>query len=173
MKKYVLFLKWWLFITLITIGAVVLYRFGIFHEIWEKDSTKLSFLIISIFTFMSGWCGIKTWSLSKHGEDYLEEEATAKFERLEEIGWFTSDLCLTIGMIGTVCGFIMMLTGFTNLDVQNVKSVQALIGEMGFGMSTALYTTLVGLICSAFLKVQYFNLGQSIARHKNKSKSLF
>jgi len=172
MKKYVLFLKWWLFVTLIAVGAIVCHQLGMFHEIWDKDSTKLSFLVLAIFTFMSGWCGLKTWSLSKRGDDYLEEESTANYERLANIGWFTSDLCLTIGMIGTVCGFIMMLAGFMNLDVKNVKSVQTLIGQMGYGMSTALYTTLVGLICSALLKIQYFTLGQAISRHKDQGGAI-
>jgi len=172
MKKYVLFLKWWLFITIVAVGSIVCYKFGAFQEVWDKDSTKLSFLIMAIFAFMSGWCGVKTWSLSKQDEEYLEEEATANYERLANIGWFTSDLCLTIGMIGTVCGFIMMLAGFVNLDVKNVKSVQELISQMGYGISTALYTTLVGLICSAFLKIQYFTLGQAISRHKDKGSTI-
>ena len=37
-----------------------------------------------------------------------------------------------------------------------------MIKGLGSGMSTALYTTLVGLICSSLLKIQYFNLSQAI-----------
>ena len=74
-----------------------------------------------------------------------------------EVGWFTSDLCLTIGMMGTVIGFMMMLSGFATVDVSNTSSVQELIKSLGGGMSTALYSTLVGLICSALLKIQWFN----------------
>jgi hypothetical protein len=35
---------------------------------------------------------------------------------------------------------------------------------MVFGVSTALYTTLVGLVCSILLKLQYFNLGHALRR---------
>ena len=79
-----------------------------------------------------------------------------------EVGWFTSDLCLSIGMMGTVIGFIMMLGGFANIDINDMATVQGLIKGLGVGMATALYTTLTGLICSALLKIQYFNLSQAI-----------
>ena len=79
-----------------------------------------------------------------------------------EVGWYTSDLCLSIGMMGTVIGFIMMLGGFANIDINDMATVQGLIKGLGVGMSTALYTTLTGLICSALLKIQYFNLSQAI-----------
>ena len=70
---------------------------------------------------------------------------------------------LTLGMIGTVAGFIMMLSkGFSGIDIQNTQTMMGLIGQVASGMATALYTTLVGLICSMFTKVQYFNLSHSL-----------
>ena len=65
-------------------------------------------------------------------------------------------------MIGTVIGFIAMLGGFINLDIENIETIQDLITELGSGMSTALYTTLTGLISSVLLKIQCFNLSYSI-----------
>ena len=79
-----------------------------------------------------------------------------------EVGWFASDFCLSIGMIGTVIGFIMMLSGLAQVDVSDINTVQGLIKNLGSGMSTALYSTLTGLVCSSLLKVQYFNLNQAI-----------
>tara|TARA_Y100000310_G_scaffold104564_2_gene102895 strand:- start:1918 stop:2271 length:354 start_codon:yes stop_codon:yes gene_type:complete len=112
---------------------------------------------------MSAWCGYKTWTLSRFIDEKKEEKhIVEKIEHLIEVGWFTSDLCLTIGMVGTVVGFIMMLSGFATVDIGDIKTVQDLIKTLGAGMSTSLYTTLIGLICSAGLKVQYFNLSQAI-----------
>jgi biopolymer transport protein ExbB/TolQ len=65
-------------------------------------------------------------------------------------------------MVGTVVGFISMMSGFSTLDVGDMTTVQDMIKSLGAGMSTALYTTLVGLICSSLLKIQYFNLSQAI-----------
>ena len=67
-------------------------------------------------------------------------------------------------MIGTVSGFIMMLSGFYTVDVSQLHTIQELMKQLGAGMSTALYSTLVGLVCSALLKIQYFNLNQAVDR---------
>ena len=144
-------------------SSVLLAGLGLLGTLWENDATKLSFVLLALFAVMSGWCGYKTWRLSvfidsKKTEPYLIE----KIEHLMEVGWFTSDLCLSIGMMGTVIGFIMMLGGFANIDINDMATVQGLIKGLGVGMSTALYTTLTGLICSALLKIQYFNLSQAI-----------
>ena len=144
-------------------SSVLLAGLGLLGTLWEKDATKLSFVLLGLFAVMSGWCGYKTWRLSvfidsKKTEPYLIE----KIEHLMEVGWFTSDLCLSIGMMGSVIGFIMMLGGFANIDINDMATVQGLIKGLGVGMSTALYTTLTGLICSALLKIQYFNLSQAI-----------
>ena len=161
--KHTLFLKWWLFMSAIMASSVLLAGLGLLGTLWEKDATKLSFVLLALFAAMSGWCGYKTWRLSvfidsNKTEPYLIE----KIEHLMEVGWFTSDLCLSIGMMGTVIGFIMMLGGFANIDINDMATVQGLIKGLGVGMSTALYTTLTGLICSALLKIQYFNLSQAI-----------
>ena len=163
MIKHTLFLKWWLFITTVGVGMFYAGNQGFFDTLWVADTTKLSFLLIGIFAFMSVWCGYKTWKLSV----FLDSEKTEKYivekiEHLMEIGWFTSDLCLSIGMMGTVIGFIMMLAGFGSVNVEDMSTVQGMIKGLGVGMSTALYTTLMGLICSALLKIQYFNLSQAI-----------
>jgi len=163
MIKHTLFLKWWLFLSITLLGTLGLGQQGYLHLLWEGDTTKLSFVLLSIFTVMSGWCGYKTWTLSRFLDNgQTEEYLVEKIEHLMEVGWFTSDLCLSIGMMGTVIGFIMMLSGFTNIDVKDMSTVQGLIKSLGVGMSTALYTTLTGLVCSALLKIQYFNLSQAI-----------
>ena len=65
-------------------------------------------------------------------------------------------------MILAVVGFIMMLSGFSNVDTNSGDKIQVLLASMGGGMATALYTTLVGLVCCQAMKVQYFNLTQGL-----------
>ena len=161
--KHTLFLKWWLFMAAVTALIVYFALQGGIVLLWEEDKTKLSFLLLAIFAHMSAWCGYKTWRLSRFlDRDETEKYLVEKIEELMEAGWFASDLGLSIGMVGTVIGFISMMSGFATIDVSNMTTVQDMIKGLGSGMSTALYTTLVGLICSALLKVQYFNLGQAI-----------
>jgi hypothetical protein len=163
MPRHTLFLKWWLFMAAIMALSTYLIVNNGLRTLWEHDSTKLSFLLLLIFIHMSAWCGYKTWRLSRFlDRDETEKYLVEKIEGLMEAGWFASDLCLSIGMVGTVIGFITMMSGFGQIDVANMTTVQDMIKSLGSGMSTALYTTLVGLICSALLKIQYFNLSQAI-----------
>ncbi len=163
--RHTLFLKWWFLISIISLVLAYLTAKDAWSHLWSEDVTKLSFALIALFIVMSAWCGYKTWTLSKFldkGEE--DEHIVEKIESLIEVGWFTSDLCLTVGMIGTVIGFIMMLSGFVTVDTSDPATVQDLIKNLGAGMSTSLYTTLAGLVCSILLKMQYFNLNQAIDR---------
>ena len=113
--------------------------------LYEADMTKISFVILSVFIVSSIAVGFI--SLQSTGWDHVE--------RLTNYVWFSSEAMVTLGMIGTVAGFLIMLnTAFANLDVNNITNVQQAISDMSVGMSTALVTTLVGLVCSTVIKVQ-------------------
>jgi hypothetical protein len=165
MIRHRAFLRWWLFILLVFLFNIFCLANGIFYSIWDNDITKLSFVILFLFCIQSIICGQQTWAIGFHQNNLLKID---KIKENSEVGWFMSDMFLSIGMIGTVIGFISMLGGFSSLDVNNAETVQGLIKELGSGMSTALYTTLVGLVCSVFLKIQYFNLAQGIESVENK-----
>ena len=76
-------------------------------------------------------------------------------------------------MIGTVVGFILMLLGsFQNIDAGDTIALQKTLGQLASGMSTALFTTLVGLVSSILLKVQFFNLSQGIAQKNANAQEL-
>ena len=157
-------LRWWLFISLTVVLTFTFYYFGLFSEVWEKDRTKLSFLIMIIFFFTCIHCGKETIKVSKALEGNVTETEIKKtdWRGNQEVGWFISDFVLTIGMIGTVSGFLLMLTGaFAGVDLTDEVAMKNVLEKMSKGMSTALYTTLFGLICGGLLKIQYFSLGRA------------
>jgi len=146
-------LKWWLIFCLTLLGCAIGTYFNMHNLIYDADVTKLSFLIIVIFFCTSVWIGNKTYRLGKY-DDYDQDT---------KVGWFVAESCLALGMVGTVTGFLLMLgTAFSNIDVTNSASLQKALEFMAVGMSTALYTTLVGLICSLIIKVQLVNLEVAI-----------
>ena len=172
-------LRWWLFISLTIILTFSFYYFGLFAEVWDKDRTKLSFLIMVLFFFTSIHCGKQTIKVSKALEGNVSENEIKNIDWRgnQEIGWFISDFVLTIGMIGTVSGFLLMLTGaFAGVDLNDEVAMKNVLEKMSKGMSTALYTTLFGLICGGLLKIQYFSLGRATdllidpINKKNKEK---
>jgi len=73
-------------------------------------------------------------------------------------------------MIGTVVGFIQMLAGFSSLSPGDSSGIQSLIVGMSYGMSTALYTTLVGLIFGNILKLQAFDMENEIQKLKEDNE---
>ena len=141
-------LKWWLIFCLTLLGFGTLYYFNMHSQLYYADVTKLSFLIIIIFVFTSVWIGRKTYDL----------ESTSVIDDKIDVGWFIAESCLALGMVGTVTGFLYMLgTAFENIDITDATTLQDALASMAKGMSTALYTTLTGLIASLIIKVQLVN----------------
>lgn len=163
--KNVTFLRWWVIYVASIVGLVFAWKAGLVAKIAAKDDTYVSFVIAAIYLGLAPWCGLKTRFVCK-AQDTGKWTADAKRqgERYAEIGWFFSEVCLTLGMLGTVIGFVLMLGGFEQLDMNNVGSMNKFIASFGHGMSKALYATLVGIVCSILLKLQYFNLSQAIDR---------
>ncbi len=60
-----------------------------------------------------------------------------------------------LGLIGTVLGFIIALSGVDPESVSDVKSVTPMVSTLINGMSTALYTTLVGAILNIWLMANH------------------
>ena len=144
-----IFLRWWLLFCIYAIMAWTLQTFGLFEELYYADFSKLSFIIIGLFSMLTLYVGHLTYRLSK-GLEVLETHV--------ETCWFFAGEMPTLGLIGTVIGFIVMLTAFTGLDVNNVESIQRALESMVLGMGSALLTTLTGMVCGFFLKLQLMNL---------------
>ena len=137
------FLLWWIQVVTICFASFFIYTFNWFEALYDSDQTKISFLIIIVFigaTLTVGVLSYKNLSNRNVLSNYI---------------WFSSETMVTLGLIGTVAGFLLMLSSaFDNLDVKNVENVQEVITDMSLGMSTALCTTLVGLVSSVLTKIQ-------------------
>jgi len=133
------FLVWWLIVVMQIIGLGTAIYYGAIPFLFENDSTKLSFVIIAMWITATTSIGYRSL---KDRNDF-------------ETPWFIGEACMTGGMLGTVIGFMLMLgSSFAEIDPSNVDSMKRVITDMASGMSTALLTTLCGLIASLFVKVQ-------------------
>lgn len=133
------FMTWWLVtvIQCIVLGAAA--YLGAVEFLWNADTTKLSFLIIVMFIASTVNMGYISYNQKENYDN----------------PYFVSEACMTVGMIGTVIGFMLMLgSSFDAIDPSNVDSMRRVITDMASGMSTALLTTLAGLVASLFLKTQ-------------------
>ena len=60
-----------------------------------------------------------------------------------------------LGLIGTVIGFIIALSGVDPQAASEVENVQAMVATLIGGMSVAMYTTLVGAVLYVWLTVSH------------------
>lgn len=95
-------------------------------------------------------------------ENNLVNVYESQLHRQQAIGWFIADVILKLGLLGTIVGFIYMLGSIKNITDFDVNNMQQILQHMSSGMATALYTTLVGLICSILAAIQYQMIEQSI-----------
>jgi len=161
------FLKHLIYGTLVAFMAVIFYITGIFNLIYDKDFTKISFIIIAAFIGLSLKNIKLTYNLSKF--DPTVGKDLEKFYRKNEVNWIISDWFISLGLIGTMFGLIVaigILGSMINIDI---SSMQTMLPKIALKISTALYTTLIGLIASQFLKFQALDISNFLDK---KSENL-
>lgn len=152
----VAYLRWWLLFALILFGISCLLRYDMFSIINAGDVTKISFVILAVFLLSTCCIGWEMYCL------YWGKDVDPK--RID-FGYFIADHLLTLGLIGTVIGFIYMLaTTFADIDPSKAISLKCAVVNMSTGMSTALYTTASGLVCGLLLKIQLVNMDYYIGK---------
>ena len=110
-----------------------------------------------------------TNNISKDNKISSQEDFKLKLYEFADNGFFVSDLLLKLGIIGTVIGFIIMLSSLSAIDEMNLSKMNNLLLSMSAGMKVALYTTLTGLIGSILLSIQYNFLESKINVFINKA----
>jgi len=157
MHKYNVFLRWVLMFALILLGTFTALMTGTISEVNDLDFTKLSFVIFILFIICTVYTGGITFKICRNSDKITNDEIKT-FEHRNGISWFMAEAMFTLGMIGTVAGFIAVLSSnFTGINPNDVTTTKTALAGMSRGMGTALYTTLSGLICSLILRFQAFN----------------
>ena len=142
------FFRWWLFICLLSIGAYFGIHFDIFSTIFNTDKTYLSSVILLLFTGSTLLTGYRTW-LFNYRKTYTDTK----------VGWFCGEVMFALGMIGTLIGFVLVFgDALAHIDLEDQANKAKIIADMGIGISTAIYTTLAGLVGTVLLWIQLINL---------------
>ena len=132
--------KWVAILTCTLFGFFVIHMFELWNALWNADQTKISFIILIAWLVSSLFVLYNIFKPNQANNDLL---------------WFSAESMVSLGLIGTVSGFLIMLwSTFDGIDVSDIDSLTQSLNMMATGMSTALTTTLVGSISSLHLKVQ-------------------
>lgn len=161
--KYKLWLYWWLFFVLVMFGFAGLHFGGIISLAWQSDLTKISFVIVALFFIFSLRTGKDIYTFCKKDNDFSGGDI-ARFCQKNEDGWYRAEQFLSLGILGTVLGFIIAFSkGFSSIDAKNISaSLPSVIQIVSSGLGSALYTTAAGLVCCLLLREQLFNFQKHV-----------
>lgn len=166
------------------LGAAYLH--GLVDKVLAADQTYISVLIFIAFLSGLAMCAWRIWQTSaelnqvKRFNPLVPSQAAAYLVHLRgrsssSRGIYSSALRLRLsqriavvrhvanslvllGLIGTVVGFIIALSGVDPAQASDVKAITPMVSTLIEGMSTALYTTLVGAILNVWLMITYHML---------------
>lgn len=141
MKLDLTFWKFWTTEVILLVSLyVALVPLGGYDFIIANDFTYLSFVNLTILVITSLWIGVRVLRNQRRGTD---------------LQWFLADSVLSLGMVGTLFGFLLVLySTFDGIDVSDTESMKQAIESLANGMGTALLTSLVGLVSSIVIKLQ-------------------
>lgn len=156
---------------------LLLYRFSLFNgamgallgylaskgyvaAAFAADPTGITALICLLFAGLLGSTGFRIWktakalNASKKGEWSDPVKTRKRLAKIAHIhdgaGWLAY-----LGLIGTVIGFVIALSGVDLGALSTAQGVQAMIPELMKGMQVALYTTLAGSLFGIWTEANY------------------
>jgi uncharacterized membrane protein (DUF485 family) len=156
---------------------------GYVQMVIDADKTYLSLVIFAVFMIGLIICSMKVWQTNNeidalNSSDGVRAKAVQHLvsvidtpdadsranlsgslrmriaHRISVVRHLANTLVL-LGLIGTVLGFIIALSGVDPDTASDVNAIAPMVSMLIKGMSTALYTTLIGSILNVWLMANY------------------
>ena len=181
--KYLLILRYSLINLVGLVFLFVLITQGYVSKAVKADITNMVIVILALFSVGFILAAYRTFWLSRElnysylkvlppnsiAKDFLQNSkkldassrnnlaASLRIKLSSKINYikFMANTLVILGLIGTVIGFIIALSGVDGSVSTNPEEVSKMVSTLIQGMSVALYTTLVGSICSVWLNICY------------------
>ena len=181
--KYLLILRYSLINLVGLIFLFVLITQGYVNKAIKADITNMVIVILTLFAVGFVLAAYRTFWLSRElnytffkilpnhslAKEFLQSSkkldassrnnlaASLRIKLSSKINYikFMANTLVILGLIGTVIGFIIALSGVDGSVSSNPEEVSKMVSTLIQGMSVALYTTLVGSICSVWLNICY------------------
>ncbi len=163
------------------VGAA--YAQGWVELVIKADASHLSTVIALVFVAGLGYCALRVLQTSRElnqikSFDPLVQSAAGDYiaklrgrsgesrsilaaslrlklsQRISLVRHAAGSLVL-LGLIGTVIGFIIALSGVDPESASDVQSIAPMVSSLIKGLSTALYTTLIGSVLNVWLMINY------------------
>jgi hypothetical protein len=162
---------------------IAVYLQGWLDRILNAHLVELSGIICLVFVYGLLLCGYRAWRISfdldnvkaehedpesqvgRYLQDAASFDADSRALRADTLRLLLTDRIVTVrhiangliflGLIGTVIGFIVALSGVDPAKASKVENITSMVATLVSGMSVALYTTLVGAIFYIWLSINY------------------
>ncbi len=159
------------------------YAQGLVSDALAADRTYLSLVIFLVFMVGLGLCAFKVWQTSHELNSVRDFDSGAdspaarymapmaggdadsranlvgalrmKIAHRTAVVRHIANSLVLLGLIGTVVGFIIALGGVDPQHASDVKAIAPMVSTLIQGMSTALYTTLVGSVLNVWLMANH------------------
>ena len=159
------------------------YAHGLVSDALAADRTYLSLVIFLVFMAGLGLSAFKVWQTSHELNSVRDFESGAdtpaarylapmaggdadsranlvgalrmKIAHRTAVVRHIANSLVLLGLIGTVVGFIIALGGVDPEHASDVKAIAPMVSTLIQGMSTALYTTLVGAVLNVWLMANH------------------
>ena len=155
------------------IGLWIAYLNNWITMVINADVSQIVFIIFVVFVVGTLICGYKVFVISRETnkvrngqlgkyKDYIlnleHNQHLAEALKLKVVGKvlfvrLLASILVSLGLIGTVVGFIMVLGALP--DVTSADQAAQMVSVLGKGMGVALYTTLVGSIFNIWARFNY------------------
>ena len=134
------FYIWWITNLAVATGVFWAWHNGIITKIWYDDVTMITSVLSLLYVVTTALIGYVAYT-----KDFAS--------KIVDACWFLSEQMLALGMLGTVVGFIYLLSsGITSASVTDPTSLATLLANMSVGLGIALYTNAVGILASLVTK---------------------
>lgn len=135
---------WWLFVTATVVVALAAGWLGMFETVLAFDTTMMSIGILAYYVPATAFIAV-SWH-----RGWSQDTRSYAVEIPEKLGF-----------LGTVVGMIIAFYGFFGkADFADPSVVKQLASDVASGVSTALFTTAVGIVVSLCLETQTHILGK-------------
>jgi len=163
---------------------------GWISQIYDSDVTRLTsviaitFLVGLVLCSQAMWRSDRTLNQCRRGDIPVDPTVTGYLEiahysdgssravqaetmRMRLFGQisiirYLANSLVVLGLIGTVIGFIIALSGVDADIAMNPSAVSPMVASLIEGMSVALYTTLVGAVLSVWLGLCFQMLSSTV-----------
>jgi hypothetical protein len=182
---YMTFHLWMLIAVASLFAFFVTFKTGGLGFMLENDSTYLSVAVMLFFVSTTLYCGQRAWRLGHEllvaqgggkaddGHSWvsaylqasagrsdiertlLTETLTERLRGTHQVGWFITESLTKLGLLGTVIGFLIMLSALIGSSSLDITSMQGILREMASGMGIKIIATVVGLLCNMVLALQW------------------